>query len=89
MENFHVQVPATATFGQVLNLYNERVVDKKYQLFDEALESVKYPLESVSVLDVSHLNSPNGKLKLIKDMYISNIGCRMQDPEITLDDIQA
>ena len=66
LENCHVQVPATATFGQVVKLYNERVADKKYQLFDEALESVKYPLESASVLDASHSNSPNGKLKLIK-----------------------
>ena len=44
-EDCHVQVPATATFIQVLNLYNERVIDRKYHLFSESVQSVKYPLE--------------------------------------------
>ena len=45
LEDYHVQVPATATFGQVLKLYNERVVEKKYHLFDNSVQLVKYPLE--------------------------------------------
>ena len=88
MEDCRVQIPVTATFSQVLNLYNERVIERKYHLFSESVQSVKYPIEPAFILDESHLNSANGQLNVIKEINVSNIGNHMQDPDFNLDHTQ-
>ena len=88
MDDWHVQVPATVTFIQVMNLYNERVIEIKYHLFSKSVKSVKYPLEASFILDKSHLNLANGQLNVIQEINVSNIGHHMQYSDFNLDHIQ-
>ena len=85
--NCHTQEPKIAVFGHFLKLWNERVVENKHQLFNEIMQSVKCLMESTLVLHMLKLNSPNVKLKLMKQIHKSNIGYCMQDPEFSLDDM--
>ena len=48
---------------------------------------MKYPLEPALVLDHAYLTSENDKLKLMKEMSVSNIGHHMQDPDLSFEHI--
>jgi hypothetical protein len=88
LEKNHVNVTATATFVEVLKLYNDRVKDTKFHLFNNSLQAVKYPLEPASVLCPSELDRLNGKLRVVKEIGVSELSRHMQHEDFDLDQIK-
>jgi hypothetical protein len=88
LEKNHVNVTATATFAEVLKLYDDRVKNRKLHLFQNSIIAVKYPIEPASVLCPSELEGFNGKLRLVKEITISELSRHMQHEDFDFEQIK-
>jgi len=88
LKQHHVSCPAAASYAEVLDLYSQRVVESKYDIFDDAIKKVKYPLLPTRVLEPSELQL-GGPISFIKKLKVAELGFHMQDQTLAMERIQS
>jgi len=77
-----IQVPADATYAEVLNLYEEYVEDSSLDVFCNPISEVKYPLCSPAVLHPS-----SSAIIRMKHVSMRDFGHLVRDEEISVQHI--
>jgi len=88
LKQHHVSCPAAASYAEVLDLYSQWVVESKYDIFDDAIKKVKYPLLPTRVLEPSELQL-GGPISFIKKLKVAELGFHMQDQTLAMERIQS